>query len=164
VIIFETPRLSVRRFTSDDLDNLHAIYGDSEVMKYIRAAITKEAAKDFLSAVIAEYDTSHLGRYAVTRKDNHQYLGNFVLKSSAVGGVEIGYAFVPAAWGKGYATELIKEGVTYAFEKAGLEKLLAVTEKKNTASVRVLIKCGFTQLPDLVENGKELHVFEIVRQ
>lgn len=164
MIIFETSRLSVRRFTAADIDDLFAIYGDAEVMKYIRAAITKKAAQELLNTLIVEYDIyPHLGRYAVMEKQTGQYVGNFVLKrSEAVNGIEIGYAFLQAAWGRGFATELTNEGVRYAFETAGLEKLFAVTTTDNIASQRVLLKCGFTPLEDIVENGKQLKLYKIV--
>ncbi len=149
-----------------DLDNVFAIYGDANVMQYIRAPMSKLAAKELLDSQIGGYDATHpLGRFAVVEQQTERYTGNFVLKASdAVEGIEIGYAFLQNDWGKGYATELTKAGLEYAFETAGLQHLFAITSVGNIASQRVLLKCGFTQLPDMVHEDNEVCLFEIVRR
>lgn len=60
-------------------------------------------------------------------------------------GVEVGYFFAPAAWGKGYATELTQFCVALAREQARWPRLRAFAHPGNTASHRVLLKAGFEQ-------------------
>ena len=48
MIVFETPRLTVHQFTSDDGDNFFKINGDEEVVRYIRKPLNKEASDEFL--------------------------------------------------------------------------------------------------------------------
>ena len=43
-----TARLQIRRFQADDLDDLFNLLSDEEVMKYLEAPYTREAAEAFL--------------------------------------------------------------------------------------------------------------------
>lgn len=56
---------------------------------------------------------------------------------------EIGYWLGEAYWGKGYATEAVKQLVAFAFNDLGLTRVYAYIFSFNTASMRVLEKCGF---------------------
>lgn len=59
------------------------------------------------------------------------------------GAVEIAYGLVPAAWGRGYATEAVTALVDHL---RGINLVVtAFTEHGNTASERVLQKCGFVR-------------------
>ncbi|KAA9111544.1 GNAT family N-acetyltransferase [Microbacterium rhizomatis] len=58
---------------------------------------------------------------------------------------EIGWHFHPDAWGRGYASEAATAVLRHAFE-AGLERVVAVTNPANTASQRVCLRIGMTDL------------------
>jgi ribosomal-protein-alanine N-acetyltransferase len=162
-MLFESERLFVRPFTEADLDNLYSLSSNPVVMRYIRAPISLEACRDLLGELVNGYKAHpHFGRFAVIEKSTQQYAGNFLLRPSSFrGGTEIGYAFLEHAWGKGYATELTKAGLAFAFKHLALEMLYAITEPGNIASQKVLLKCGFVQRSNFPENGKELCLFEI---
>ena len=67
------------------------------------------------------------------------------------GEVEVGYGLVREAWGWGFATEALR-GVL-----AELDPGLAVrasVRPENKASLRVVAKCGFTQLRGTTEDGE----------
>ena len=56
--------------------------------------------------------------------------------------VNIGYAFLPQHWSRGYATESALAMKEYAKNTIGLKRLVGITDPKNYASVRVLEKLG----------------------
>jgi ribosomal-protein-alanine N-acetyltransferase len=58
--------------------------------------------------------------------------------------IEIGYILKRSAWGKGYATEVTKRLLKFAFEETPLEEIVAVTDPEHTASRSVLEKCGLS--------------------
>jgi ribosomal-protein-alanine N-acetyltransferase len=66
--------------------------------------------------------------------------------------VEIGYGLVEAARGSGYATEAVTAMVAAA-EAAGA-RVRASVLPDNRASLRVLAKCGFTELRGSTEDGE----------
>ena len=72
-------------------------------------------------------------------------VGEAGLKPFEGGGldIELGYAFGPAYWGRGYATEAGRAVLSEAFGSLGLTRLVAVTSDDNHASQHVLHKLGF---------------------
>jgi len=66
--------------------------------------------------------------------------------------VEVGYGLVEDARGVGYATEALTAMVSAA-EAAGA-RVRASVLPTNDASIRVLVKCGFTELRGSTEDGE----------
>ncbi|MEO5650332.1 MAG: GNAT family N-acetyltransferase, partial [Ginsengibacter sp.] len=52
---------------------------------------------------------------------------------------------------KGYATEIVQEGVNWLFEQKKISNIYAVTETGNFNSQNVLLKCGFRREENLME-------------
>ena len=66
--------------------------------------------------------------------------------------VEVGYGLVEQARGWGFATEALQAMLAEA-DRAGVQ-VRASVEPDNRSSIRVLAKCGFTQLRGADEDGK----------
>ncbi|MFH1998223.1 MAG: GNAT family N-acetyltransferase [Planctomycetota bacterium] len=60
------------------------------------------------------------------------------------GTAEIGYSVLPQFQGRGYATEMVGSLIQWAMKQPGVTRIVAETEWANPASVRVLVKAGFT--------------------
>jgi RimJ/RimL family protein N-acetyltransferase len=163
--LFETERLYVRQFTERDLDELYQLSSDPVVMKYVRPPLTMEATKELLDAQLSAYQLQpHFGRFAIIEKSSQQYIGNFLLRpSETMGGTETGYAFFEYCWGRGYATEIVRQALLYSFDELKIARVYAITDVMNILSQKVLLKCGFTQLPNYQENEKEMCLFENVK-
>ncbi len=58
---------------------------------------------------------------------------------------ELAYGLRRDRWGAGFATEAARACVRYGFEHVGLDRIVADVNPKNTASIRVLEKCGFVR-------------------
>lgn len=56
---------------------------------------------------------------------------------------EVGWAFDPAWWGRGLATEAGGACVRWAFERLGCGRLVSIAVEENAASRRVMAKLGF---------------------
>ena len=66
------------------------------------------------------------------------------LENTVTFGLSGFYEINPNFWGKGYATEVVQRVIQYAFDELKLDKIIAETQKKNQASIRVLEKLGMT--------------------
>ena len=163
--LFETDRLIVRRFTAEDADGFFRINGNPEVMKYIRPAKTRTESDAFLRENIHFYkEDSVLGRYAVVAKGTYEVIGTFsFLYLDGDTDFHIGYALLPGAQGKGLASELVKEGVAFFFERTIHPRLFAITAAANTASQKVLEKNGFLLKGITRQHGEELQLFYLDR-
>ena len=161
MILFETSRLVVRQWEERDLEQIFHLYSDPAVMQFIRATLTMEETRHILLSHLEHYKTHPFeGRFGVLEKNTDHFIGTFLLKpSDSVEGMEIGYAFLKDYWGRGLATELVRGGIAFAFNNAGLEELFAITQVSNEASKKVLRKSGFRQLDNILEHGKEVNLF-----
>lgn len=77
--------------------------------------------------------------------------GGFKGPPGADGVVEIAYAVEPDHQGKGYATEAAQALATYAFSSGQVRIVRAHTLAEPNASTRVLIKCGFRHIGEVID-------------
>ena len=69
------------------------------------------------------------------------------------GTVEIGYSVLPRFQGHGYATEMVRALIDWAFAQPGVARIVAETTEENTPSVRLLHRLGFVRKEPAVEPG-----------
>lgn len=161
-LIFETPRLRVREFTAADYENYFSLQGNPDVMQYIRPPRTRLESDLFLMEKILAADPNDFkGYWAVEEKATGLFVGCFVVIPipDDMEKTQLGYSFLPEHWGKGYATEVTKEGVSYFYHRTPLTEIYGVTETPNIASQKVLLKAGFQLDSTKMEGEKELLVY-----
>jgi RimJ/RimL family protein N-acetyltransferase len=86
-----------------------------------------------------------------------------LVKRDGLDDVDIGYAFLPQHWLRGYATESALAVKEYAKNTIGLKRLVGITDPENHASVRVLEKIGlkFEKMVRLTEDDIDLKLYSI---
>ena len=164
--IFNTRRLRVRHFQSSDADNYFALQGDPLVMQYIRPPRTREESDEFLKEkILTSSPRDFKGYWAVEESVTGNYVGCFVIipVPGAPEQTQLGYSFLPAYLGRGYATEVTKEGVNYFYNRTPLIEIFGIAETPNIASQKVLLKAGFKFLRTKMEGNKELIVYHLKR-
>lgn len=154
-----TDRLLLRPFEEGDLDILHRLYGDAEVMRYTPFDTDSPAqSAAHLSRVLEDWRKRPLlsREYAVVLKEDTVREGgdasgtetkigrcHILLDTAEEGGrAMIGWLLVQEAWGKGYATEIAKALLAYAFDVLGVREIYGLCHPDNAASRRVMEKCG----------------------
>lgn len=91
-------------------------------------------------------------------------IGRAVLRHLDVEGVdevEVGYAFYPAFWGRGLATEAATACLAFGRRELGLPTIVAVTAPANAASQRVLHKVGLAYEREFLHEGAPAALFRI---
>lgn len=143
--IFETERLYLRPLKSGDLDALDKMYSNIEVMRFIGAGktLTREQTKKSI-AVWNEYETKHgFSNWAVVIREDDVFIGKCGLSWLPDNSdIEISYILDKPYWGKGYATEISKATLEYAFGMLALKRIKALAYPENAASIRVIDKLG----------------------
>jgi RimJ/RimL family protein N-acetyltransferase len=139
-VVLETERLVLRRPTLADVKAIARLANDRRIAQNtarIPHPYGPGDAEAFVNFVAEQpQDTNFL----ITR-DGEMIGGVGIdLKSAAP---EIGYWLGVPFWGQGYATEAARAVIDYAFEEFGAAELRAGARVVNTASRRVLEKCGF---------------------
>ncbi len=142
----ETARLSLRRLTLDDAPFVVALYNEPSFLENIgdRGVRNVDDAQRFLrDGPMAMYARHGFGLWHVSRRSDGAGIGMCgLLKRDTLPDVDIGYAYFPAFWGRGYALEAVSATLSHAARAFGLRRVMAVVSPGNTGSIRVLEKAG----------------------
>lgn len=146
-LTLETERLRLRPFTMDDAQAM--FYGwanDPEVTRYLNWNTHEsiEETEEILSRWIREYEKPERLNFAIELRETQQLIGGIDVVGylNGVSGTPvIGYNLSRQFWNRGYMTEACNALIEYLFAKGYSEiRIDAMTE--NTASIRVIEKCG----------------------
>lgn len=140
-------RLLLRPLDDVDADDLLAIFGDPEVMRYwSREPWTRrDEALEMLArdrVAHAEGSALRLGVECMTSRRIVGTVALFNLSQTNRRG-EIGYALAHACWGHGLMHEALSLFVAWALETLSLHRLEADIDPANKASARSLLRLGF---------------------
>lgn len=166
--ILETERLLIRRFTSDDAPFILEQVNEPSFIQNIgdRNIRSVEDARAYLqNGAIASYEKHGFGLSLVILKETDESIGMCgLIKRDELDDVDIGYAFLPRYWSKGYAVEAARATMEYAREKIGLKRLVAIVDPANESSIRVLEKIGmrYEKMVKLSADDIDLKLFSIV--
>ena len=91
--------------------------------------------------------------FSLVLRDSETVVGSAGFKGppEADGMVEISYGVHPDHQGKGYATEAAQALTTYAFSSGKVRLVRAHTRPEPNASTRVLAKCGFRRVGEVID-------------
>ncbi len=152
-----TKRLILRRMTSKDAETLFKFWSDNEVTKYMNmnSFVNIEQASYMINFLNNLFKNKEGIRWGIIRKKDNTLIGtcgfNTWVKRSSRG--EIGYELGQEYWGKGYATEALKEVIRFGFEETLLNRVDAYVVPEATRSIRVLEKLDFSKEGTLREYG-----------
>lgn len=151
--VLHSGRLTLRRFTPADVDNLVELDSDPEVMRFLTGGTPtpRSVVRDeILPRLLDEYGRfPDLGRWAALDRTTGAFLGWFALRPSDEDtgeDVELGYRLRRAVWGRGLATEGSRALIRRAFTELDVRRVWAQTMAVNTASRRVMEKSGLRYL------------------
>lgn len=165
--LLETERLLLRPFSADDAEFILEIVNEPSFIQNIgdRGVRSLEDARAYiLNGPVASYAKNGFGLYLVALKKTYESIGMCgLIKRDTLEDVDIGYAFLPKFWGKGYAVEAALSVKAYAKDAIGLKRLVAITDPANEGSIRVLEKIGFRfeRMVRLSADDIELKLFGI---
>lgn len=153
----KTPRLLLRRVDKNDAEQIIALRGDAENMKYIpRPLVTNiEQALEHFAMIDAKIANNEGINWAITLKENPEKLlgiiGHYRIQPEHYRS-EIGYMLVPEFHGNGIIPEAIHAVLLYGFEVLKLHSVEAIIDPNNIASEKVLLKNGFVKEAHILEN------------
>jgi [ribosomal protein S5]-alanine N-acetyltransferase len=145
VIVLNTERLVVRHISASDSAFILNLMNEPSYLKFIgdRNIRSEESAREYIqSKFVQSYNENGFGLYLVELKESRIPIGICgLVKRPRLNNPDIGFAFLPEYWGKGYALESCREIVKYA-RSLKHKKLLAITSLNNEASIKLLEKLG----------------------
>lgn len=161
----KTERLVLREFVLDDAQFILQLVNDSSFIRFIgdKGVRTLEDARNYLTTgPIDSYHRHGFGLYLVELKATKMPIGMCgLLKRDALEYVDLGFAFMPDYRRQGYAFESASAVLSHAREVFKLNKVLAITDPDNQASIKLLGKLGFQfeGIIRLSEDASEVKLF-----
>jgi ribosomal-protein-alanine N-acetyltransferase len=154
-VVFETVRLVARRWRPDDGEAVFRVYSDAEAMRWVGdgSAISREDCARWLDVTQQNYARRGYGMFLLESRGDASLVGCAGLVHP--GGqpeAEVKYALLRSHWGRGLASEAVRALLDWGLVTHGLRHVVATTAPENTASHRVLLKCGLRRTT-LRDNG-----------
>ena len=166
-IVLQTERLLIRHMTPDDAAFMLELLNGDAWLRFIgdRGVRTLiDARRYILDGPVAMVERLGFGFYIVALQENGCPIGVAGLaKRDFLDDVDIGYAFLPAYWGKGYAFEAASAVLAYAVEELGLRRIVATVRAENASSIGLLNKLGlrFERAITPPDGTRDLQLFSI---
>jgi RimJ/RimL family protein N-acetyltransferase len=163
--VLETERLVLRRLSADDAEFILELLNQPSFLQYIgdKGVRNNDDAINYIqTGPVASYERFGFGLYLVELKDTAVPIGICgLLKRDTLPAVDVGFAFLPDYWSRGYAFEAAAAVMNYGREVLGLRRIVAITSLDNEASIRLLEKIGlkFERLIKLAEDQPEVRLF-----
>jgi RimJ/RimL family protein N-acetyltransferase len=140
-----TPQLAFREMTPNDLDDMAALLGDPEVMRYYPHPKNRDQALAWISWNQRLYRTHGYGLWLLSLRDTGVFVGDCGLTPQQVDGVteiEVGYHVRACLQGRGLGTEAAGACRDYARDVLEVDRLVAIIDPHNQPSQRVAENLG----------------------
>jgi RimJ/RimL family protein N-acetyltransferase len=164
--ILETERLILRHLSpEDDAQFILKLVNEPSFLHYIGdkgVRTLADARRYVVDGPLKSYEQNGFGLYKVELKIDATPIGICgLVKRNALADADVGFAFLPEYWNKGYAVESAAAVMKYARETLRLGRILAITTPDNEASAKLLGKIGlrFDRKIKLSEDAVEVKLF-----
>lgn len=141
-----TERLVLRAAEARDRPAFVELYTSAEVNAYLGGPRplgevereTPEVPERWAGSFVVAREGAMIGQVLLRRATGHR-------RPVAAGKAELGYLFLPRAWGFGYAAEACAAALDWLAGALPGEPVVLTTQSANTASMRLAARLGFTE-------------------
>ncbi len=166
--VVETERLRLRPRRVEDLPLCAAMWRDRDVVRFIGG---KPFTREEVWARMLRYTGMWMmvghGFWAIEEKSSTTLIGEVGvmeakrdIEPSFESEPEIGWALVPSAHGRGYASEAVGAALAWADEHLDAPKQVCIISPGNEASIKLAAKVGFRERVRTTYHGAETIQFE----
>ena len=145
-MILQTERLTLREAGADDAPFVLELLNAPGFVQGIgdRGVRTLDQARTYIEErMVGSYREHGFGMWVVTPREGQAPIGLAgLVKRDVIPHVDVGYAFLERAWGKGYAREAAAAVLELAQQSLGIDPVAAIVNPDNLASRRLLEKLG----------------------
>ena len=159
-----TQRIKLSPVRKDEAEELHQIWIDPEVRKYL-----------WDDLIIPETQTQEVINQSLTAFANKKYglwVARLINQKEIIGftgywqffdppQTQLLYGLLPQYWGQGLATEISKAMIDYGFKEYGFNTINASTDLDNKSSMAVLARLGMKSIKQANIDGKETIFYQL---
>ncbi|WP_428265667.1 GNAT family N-acetyltransferase [Haliangium sp.] len=162
--ILSTDRLRLRRLVPHDAEFIHTLVNEPAFLRNIgdRGVHDLDGARAYIERQEQSYERRGFALYLTSLRESDLPIGICGLVGrDTLDHPDVGFAFLSAHWGRGYATESAAAVLEHARRDVGLTRVLGITVPDNQASIRVLEKIGlrFEQVIQLAGDDTPLALY-----
>lgn len=179
-LVLITDRLRLTPLVAEDVDITLEMFTDPEVVKYFSDVMSEVEVRHEMSYATQRGGNGGIGIWRIADRKTGEKLGDTYLLPLPVdeddtdfslvvmgqmpgADIEIGYFLKRSAWGRGYATEVCKRLLQFAFQDVSLNEVVATLDENHVASKKVLEKSGMLDRGRMRSYGKDNPIYRITR-
>lgn len=163
--VLQTNRLVLREIEPADAPFILELLTDPSFLENIgdRGVSDLPTAANYIeNTPRASYARNGYGLWLVESKETGEPLGMAgLVRRDTLPDADLGYAFLPRHWSKGYAVEVCTAVRDHAMRTLGMPRLLAIVSPGNAASMKVLERIGLTFRETVRLGAQDLQLFAL---
>lgn len=164
----------IRKWRLEDAKDLAGMLSNKKIQDNLRDGLpypyTEKDAQAFIQDMLAA-DSTKTFAFAIINDENKAIgsIGAFRCENIHRQTAEMGYYLAEEYWGKGIATEAVKQLADHVFNQTDIMRIFAEPFSTNRGSCRVLEKSGFqfegTLRNNAVKNGeiKDMQMYALIK-
>ncbi|TPW33611.1 GNAT family N-acetyltransferase [Martelella alba] len=149
-----TARIRMRGFRLDDFEDFAAMWADPVVVRYISGTPQPRSQSwERLLRHIGHWHALGFGYWAVEDRDSGAFIGGIgfaanrrEITPSIDAWPEIGWTLVPAAHGRGLASEAVAAAIAWGDQYLEADRTVCIFDPQHAASIRVAEKNGYQEM------------------
>jgi RimJ/RimL family protein N-acetyltransferase len=156
MVILETERLQLRYMKQEDIPFLVTLWTDPEVTRFMGGPREVGSLREDLVKTADNPLTQSFDLWPVEEKCSGELVGHCGVIDKEVDNLteyELVYVLAKKAWGKGYATEIGRALLTFAYHYRHVNRLIALVDPGNVASEKVALKLGMQLEKEVTRPG-----------
>ncbi|CAE6944229.1 Acetyltransferase (GNAT) domain [Vibrio sp. B1FLJ16] len=163
-----TERLTLRLVSVDDALFILELYNHPDFYRFVgdKQIRTQEEAKRYIQDnMLRMQELKGVSLLVVETKQDQRPIGICgLVKRDTLTEFDIGYGYLPGAYGKGYALEAARAVVEFARVDMKIDNLFAISSNDNNRSINLLKKLGFEfeRVEQTYDNGRTLELYSVV--
>ena len=160
--IVDTRRCRIREMIPDDLNDLYEIYKDDSITQYMEGLYEeREKELEYIKKYIENiYSYFGFGTWVIERKKDGRIIGRAGFNyRPEFERPELGFVIAKPYQKQGYAFEVCKKIIAYAWKELEFDSIQALTDPKNAASIQLLKKLGFIMEESYTIHSNKYHCF-----
>ena len=139
----ETERLVLRLPRVEDFDAYADMHADEEAARHRYGALKRAASWRRFLQMPGAWAMQGFAMFSVVEKSSGQWIGQVgPWKPEGWPGNEVGWAFHPSVWGRGYATEAAVAAIDWAFAHLDWSEMIHCIAPENRASQALAQRLG----------------------
>jgi ribosomal-protein-alanine N-acetyltransferase len=165
--ILTTERLTLRRLSIDDHQEIFSLRSDTEINKFLNRQLcsTTEDAKNFINNINDNIEKGGTYYWAISLKGTKQLVGTICLFDLSIekNSCEIGYELLMKYQKQRIMQEATEKVIEFVFQTLKFTKILAFTHSENQNSTNLLLKLNFLKSIEQDKENPKLTIFTLTK-